>query len=66
MSSRFVLFSQDLRRQIDNHRPPLKKIKQMGDELIKDTKAKDTSHVTAILTNVDINWKAFEDILVKR
>ena len=57
---------QDLRRQVENHRPNLKRIKQLGDELLKDKKAKDTSHVTAILTNVDFNWKALEDMLAKR
>ncbi|XP_041483740.1 microtubule-actin cross-linking factor 1-like isoform X4 [Lytechinus variegatus] len=51
---------QSVRKETDAHRPPLKKVHQLGDELIKDTKAKDTSYVTSVLSNVDANWKAGE------
>ena len=62
----FPCHFQDYRRQFDGHKPNLKRIHQLGDELVKDKRAKDTAHVTSVLTNVNMNWKALDDIQAKR
>ena len=60
------LFVRIIAVSFDGHKPNLKRIHQLGDELVKDKKAKDTAHVTSVLTNVNMNWKALDDIQAKR
>ncbi len=56
----------NLRQQVDNQRPVNKRVHQLGEQLISEPKANDTSHVKAILANVDVNWAGLDDILAKR
>ena len=57
---------QSLKQQVDSQRPVNKRIHQLGEQLISEPKANDTSHVKAILANLDVNWAGLDDILGKR
>ncbi len=56
----------DYTNQLEEHRPQYKLIHQLGEDIVKRTKAKDTSHVNAVLSNVDTNWKTTSDLLELR
>lgn len=51
---------------MDAHGVNLNQVQQLGEELLKDPRAKDTSHVSAVLNNVNANWKAVEEAHAKR
>ena len=55
-----------MKKEIDEHRSKHKKVHQLGEQLIRDPKANDASYVTAVLTNVDLNWRTLEEIWAKR
>ena len=57
---------QAIKKEIDEHRPKHKKVHHLGEQLIRDPKANDASYVTAVLTNVDLNWRTLEEIWAKR
>ncbi|XP_071485326.1 microtubule-actin cross-linking factor 1, isoforms 6/7-like [Diadema antillarum] len=56
----------DLSTQLDAHRPNFKLVHELGEEIVTQTKAKDTSYVNAVLANVDKNWKDLQDLLSLR
>ncbi|XP_071485352.1 microtubule-actin cross-linking factor 1-like [Diadema antillarum] len=56
----------DAQQQVDGQRPALKQVLQMGEQLIKEPRANDTSHVKGILANVHLNWATLEDSLAQR
>ncbi|XP_071965802.1 muscle-specific protein 300 kDa-like isoform X2 [Antedon mediterranea] len=48
------------------HQNKLKEIHSLGQHLIQDPKASDTSYVESVLTSVGNNWRALDDLLQKR
>ena len=57
---------QKIRRDVDNHREDNKRVHQLGESIISDPKANDTSFVKSVLAGVDNNWSDLDDILSRR
>ena len=54
---------QDIKRKYDGRKAQQKKIRQLGEAILNDPKATDTSYVNGVMNNVDQNWANFEDAL---
>lgn len=57
---------QQISQDTDNHKRQYQDVHELGDELLSHPKAGDVSFVAAVLTNLEQNWRALEDVLTKR
>lgn len=61
-----LTFFQDAAAIFDQQQDQYQLVRELGEEIVKRSKAKDTSFVTGVLNNVDVNWKSLSDLLELR
>lgn len=57
---------QDMKHRRDNQASQFKRIHQLGDDLINNSKVNDSSFVATVMANLDDNYNDFEDALQQR
>ncbi|XP_033113685.1 microtubule-actin cross-linking factor 1-like [Anneissia japonica] len=56
----------EIKKQMGENRLRLKRVHSIGDGMVRDSKAVDTSYITTVMRNVDLNWRSLDELLAKR